>query len=144
MLANVEKYDVLISQWALLEVSGNKKALWIKLCADDLTAKILTSLFQELHRNLRYGYFYSKKRFNAKCYRYNSVYGRGCYCERLQGVSDCSCGSGCYCETAENSGQHECCDCRCFPSTAKVNLQNGKTLTMSELQIGDKVQTGRK
>ena len=30
----------------------------------------------------------------------------------------------------------------CFPSTAKVTLQNGKTMTMSELQTGDHVQTG--
>ena len=30
----------------------------------------------------------------------------------------------------------------CFPSTARVNLQNGKTVAMSELQIGDSVQTG--
>ena len=31
----------------------------------------------------------------------------------------------------------------CFPSTASLNLHNGKSVTMSELQIGDKVQTGR-
>ena len=30
----------------------------------------------------------------------------------------------------------------CFPSTAKVKLVNGKLVTMSELQIGDKVQIG--
>ena len=30
----------------------------------------------------------------------------------------------------------------CFPSTATVNLENGKTVTMSELQVGNKVQTG--
>ena len=30
----------------------------------------------------------------------------------------------------------------CFPSSASVNLQNGKSVTMSDLQIGDKVQTG--
>ena len=35
-------------------------------------------------------------------------------------------------------------DCDCFPSTATVNLENGKTVTMSELQLGDKVQTGIK
>ena len=31
----------------------------------------------------------------------------------------------------------------CFPSTARVTLKNGKSITMSELQTGDKVQTGR-
>ena len=30
----------------------------------------------------------------------------------------------------------------CFPSAARVNLQTGETVTMSELQIGDRVQTG--
>ena len=33
--------------------------------------------------------------------------------------------------------------CDCFPSTSTVNLENGKTVTMSELQVGDKVQIGR-
>ena len=31
----------------------------------------------------------------------------------------------------------------CFPSSAKVNLEKGKVIRMSELQIGDKVQTGK-
>ena len=31
----------------------------------------------------------------------------------------------------------------CFPSTARVNLQNGKSVAMSELQIGDHVQAGK-
>ena len=30
----------------------------------------------------------------------------------------------------------------CFPSAASVRLGNGKSKTMSELQIGDQVQTG--
>ena len=30
----------------------------------------------------------------------------------------------------------------CFPSTGLVNLENGKSVTMSELKIGDQVQTG--
>ena len=30
----------------------------------------------------------------------------------------------------------------CFPSTATVNLHNGKTVKMSELQRGDQVPTG--
>ena len=32
----------------------------------------------------------------------------------------------------------------CFPSLAEVKLKNGKSVTMSELQIGDQVQTGMK
>ena len=30
----------------------------------------------------------------------------------------------------------------CFPATAKVNHGNGKPVTMSEVKIGDQVQTG--
>ena len=30
----------------------------------------------------------------------------------------------------------------CFPSTARVKLDNGESVRMSELQVGDKVQTG--
>ena len=32
----------------------------------------------------------------------------------------------------------------CFPATAKVTLDSGKSVKMSELQIGDQVQTGMK
>ena len=34
------------------------------------------------------------------------------------------------------------CYLGCFPSTARVNLENGKSVMMSELQVGDIVQTG--
>ena len=30
----------------------------------------------------------------------------------------------------------------CFPSTARVSLENGKSVIMSELQVGDRAQTG--
>ena len=30
----------------------------------------------------------------------------------------------------------------CFPSTARVSLENGISITISTLQIGDKIQTG--
>ena len=36
------------------------------------------------------------------------------------------------------------CSEGCFPSVSVVNLDNGKSVTMSELQVGDKVQTGTK
>ena len=39
-----------------------------------------------------------------------------------------------------------CCSCsssdNCFPATSKVKLMNGKSVPMSELQVGDEVQTG--
>ena len=42
-----------------------------------------------------------------------------------------------------------CCECKqpppsskCFPAAAKIKLQNGRLMSMSELQIGDRVQTG--
>ena len=31
----------------------------------------------------------------------------------------------------------------CFPSTARVNLENGKSVTMSEIQMGFRVQIGK-
>ena len=41
----------------------------------------------------------------------------------------------------------ECCECPpppsgCFPSTARMTLESGKSVTMSELQTGDRVQAG--
>ena len=32
---------------------------------------------------------------------------------------------------------------KCFPSDAQVKLENGKSVTMSDLQIGNQVQTGK-
>ena len=32
----------------------------------------------------------------------------------------------------------------CFPSMTKIVLENGKSVIMSELKIGDKVKTGKK
>ena len=43
-----------------------------------------------------------------------------------------------------NNGGIICCECGCFPFAATVNMANGKSVLMSELQIGDKVQTGIK
>ena len=42
-----------------------------------------------------------------------------------------------------------CCDCDdsggiCFPGESTLNLQSGKSVKMSELQVGDRVQTGKK
>ena len=37
------------------------------------------------------------------------------------------------------------CNCPsdgCFPSTARVSLEHGESVSMSELQIGDRVKTG--
>ena len=33
---------------------------------------------------------------------------------------------------------------KCFPSLVRVKLQDGRLVKMSELQIGDQVQTGMK
>ena len=43
----------------------------------------------------------------------------------------------------------ECCKCKdntpkCFPAPARVSLENGKFVKISELQPGDRVQTGMK
>ena len=37
-----------------------------------------------------------------------------------------------------------CCQCSCFPSTARVSLENGRSVTMDQLQIGDRIRTGKK
>ena len=40
-------------------------------------------------------------------------------------------------------GQRRCKHCgECFPATARLSLENGKSVTMSELRVGDRVQTG--
>ena len=45
--------------------------------------------------------------------------------------------------TKENSNQEQRKESKgCFPSMAKVKVETGKLVTMSELQIGDRVQTG--
>ena len=39
-----------------------------------------------------------------------------------------------------------CCKCdssSCFPSASKVSLESGKSVTMFELQLGDRVKTGK-
>ena len=35
------------------------------------------------------------------------------------------------------------CPKGCFPAASKVSLENGKSVTMSELQVADKVKTGK-
>ena len=35
-----------------------------------------------------------------------------------------------------------CCKKNCFPSIAKVSLESGKSITMDELEIGDRIQAG--
>ena len=40
-------------------------------------------------------------------------------------------------------GKPHCCECHgCFPSASSVSLENGESVAMSQLQIGDKIQTG--
>ena len=70
---------------------------------------------------------------NCKCGQYydprsNLFECAPCYC---QDKGECDCDTG-------------CCECGngCFPSTARLTLENGKFKTMSELNMGDKVQTG--
>ena len=58
-----------------------------------------------------------------------------------------ACGCKCGIEWNENvAGEHRCKNCGkgggCFPGTARVSLENGKSITMAELQVGDRVRTG--
>ena len=71
--------------------------------------------------------------------RARSDYGEDVYC--------CKCGCGecgsCPVSFFGKVVTSYCCICRCFPGKARVSLENGNSLTMSELQVGDKVQTGK-
>ena len=42
----------------------------------------------------------------------------------------------------ECAAEGRCDFCVCFPGTARVSLENGETVQMSDLRKGDKVQTG--
>ena len=65
---------------------------------------------------------------------------------------DCSCGirpkSVGLSSLTNARGDYECTPCdpsrkrNCFPATASVKLESGKQIKMSELQVGDRVQTG--
>ena len=54
---------------------------------------------------------------------------------------DC-CDKGTPCPESSSSSSSSSSGGGCFPSTAKVKLENGKSQLMSELHAGDKVQTG--
>ena len=50
-----------------------------------------------------------------------------------------------YCDVCQDNYPvlpYYCCNCHCFPAMAKVHLENGKSVTMSKLEVGDRVQTG--
>ena len=54
------------------------------------------------------------------------------------------CGGGGHGATETLAGVPDhCCAC-CFPGTGTIYLESGKSVKMSELQIGDFVQTGMK
>ena len=65
----------------------------------------------------------------------------------IDDLCDCPCGEcgvGTHAAVAVPVGAPEyCCEC-CFPGTGTVNLESGKSVKMSELKIGDRVQTGEK
>ena len=70
-----------------------------------------------------------------------------CVHERCEAAYTCKVDRCCW----DKEYNKECClpddDCYdpgCFPSMARVSLENGKSATMSELRVGDKVQTGKK
>ena len=55
---------------------------------------------------------------------------------------DCICGEE---WTPGVPGVRRCKNCGgggCFPGTARVSLENGKSITMAELRVGDRVRTG--
>ena len=47
------------------------------------------------------------------------------------------------CYTDPFSG-YDCCECgECFPAAARISLETGDTITMMELERGDRVKTGQ-
>ena len=59
------------------------------------------------------------------------------------------CKSGCQCQVFPPTAGIFCCECAakvggqfCFPSLANAIHKNGDIVAMSELRVGDKVQTG--
>lgn len=74
-------------------------------------------------------------------------------CKSAQASTDCGIASGCYdqdeCDAAIVVAKAAGCEgftCApgCFPATALVELSNGKTKSMDQLVIGDKVRVGPK
>ena len=89
---------------------------------------------------------------NCPCPCYDTVQKktRCCRC-------DCKCGYKFSKKFLWNSGAPKCKKCKggfsvpiigtvdtCFPATALVKLETGISIAMSELQVGDRVQTGMK
>ena len=59
---------------------------------------------------------------------------------RVETCTACGCTCGQYYN--HDNGKFQCNGCGCFPSTASVSLENGKSIRTSELKIRDRVQTG--
>ena len=62
---------------------------------------------------------------------------------------ECACGDcieNCEYKDCDVNTIPKCCKCKdytpkCFPAGARVSLENGKLIKMSELQTGDRLQT---
>ena len=58
----------------------------------------------------------------------------------------CQCGVCVIQEQGLVNVAHICCSCHfsayCFPGAAMVQTENGRLVPMSQLQVGDKIQTG--
>ena len=69
----------------------------------------------------------------------------GCQCGicKVNEYNHC-CPCNCECGREIKNGRYVCKECSndCFPSTAMIKLEGGKSVTMSELMIGDKIQAG--
>ena len=82
-------------------------------------------------------HYHNNNNFSSVTCKFPKTYGSGCG----------GCGHSC------PGDENYCCSREwsiiwvngdgCFPSTGRVNLKNGKSVTMSELNVGDQVQTGK-
>ena len=95
------------------------------------------------------GYLKPDEQSNYSCSkaRFRQIFGISRTFNNYQGAL--SCPTECF---ADCGNTYHCCDTppppattateQCIPSTARVILDNGQSATMSQLQIGDRVQTG--
>ena len=66
----------------------------------------------------------------------------GTCCE--EGRHGCATGRQCLKSCTDPYYGPICCWCRsCFPAAARVSLESGETITMTELKRGDRVKTGQ-
>ena len=88
-------------------------------------------------------YFYYFNKFYNKQTNIN-ISSQDKYCKEQYCSKSYSCWDGIHAKCCYPCPHDAFCEKSkwCFRSTATINLENGKSVRMSELQVGDRVQTG--